>query len=439
MSSSTILKREPTHVELEITIAPEALKQAQERAFRELVKNVKLPGFRPGHVPRRVFEQNYGVHTIEERAMEEIVPELYAQALKEHHLDPLERPHMELLPDEDGKPPRFKASVEIRPEIVLSNYKGIAIEGEAVTVSDEDVDRAIESMAKERSTLVPVDRAAALGDIVTIDYRGTIDGVAFDGGTAEKNVVELLDERFIPGFATGIAGMSAGESRDVEAKFPEDYAETTLAGKTAVFAITLHDVKELELPPIDDAFVASISDYATVDELKEQVRKRLHAIGRSRVRRMVGNRIMQTMLDTNDVALPPGLVEREMDRMISEIETEAERNGATFEDMLERSGKTRDELRESLREDAQRRVKGTLLIEAVAKAEGIVATTADINAELHALSARYGRPVDQVQAALGNNILGLMDGIVREKTLDLLIDGASVTPPLPVELAEEAT
>jgi len=422
--SSTLVRLDPTRVELEISISPDELAAAQERAFKKLSKNVRLPGFRPGKVPRRVFEQNYGLESIESQAMEDVVPEVYAKAVREHDLDPVERPSMQMLPEEPGQPYRIKATVEVRPVIELGTYKGIEVKPESSGVTEEDVDRSLQSLARERATLVPVERPSKLGDVVTLDYAGSIDGVPFDGGTATGQMTELDERRFIPGFASGIAGLSAGESKDVTATFPADYGQADLAGKDAVFAVTVHDVKEFELPEIDDAFAQSVSENKTAADLRADVRKRLDAIGDARRRREIGNLVMEKLLASHDIPLPGSMVEREIGHMIEEGEQHAARAGANFEEYLKQTGKTLEQLREEFRPEAQSRVKGTLLIEAIAKAEGVVATPADIAEELQTLAAQYGQPVDRIRKALGNNVLSLMDGIVRTKTMDLLVDAA---------------
>jgi len=413
-------------VELEIPITPEEMAAAEERAFRRLVKNVKLPGFRAGKVPRKVFEQTYGADSIASQAMEDVVPEVYAKAVREHDLDPVDRPKMELLPTEEGKPRRLKATVDVRPPIELGDYKGIEVEREPIEITDEDVHRSIEALAKERATLTPVERAAELGDVITMDFEGKIDGVAFDGGTAKGQMTELDENRFIPGFASGIAGMKAGETKDVEATFPADYHEASLAGKTAVFTVSVHDVKTLELPTIDDAFAKSISENETLEALREDVRKRLHAIAEARGRRAVGNAVMEKLMASREFPLPDVLVEREIDSMINDTASQAARNGVSFDAYLAEAGKSVDDLRKEYHESALARVKGTMLIEAIAKAENINATPADISEELAALARQYGQPVDRIRKALGNNVLSLMDGILRNKTLEFLIDNAKV-------------
>jgi trigger factor len=413
-------------VELEIPISAQELEAAEERAFRRLAKNAKLPGFRPGKVPRKVFEQAYGAETIASQAMEDVVPEVYAKAVREHDIDPVDRPKMELLPEEPGKPKRIKAIVDVRPHIDLGTYKGLELEREPATVSDEDVERSLEALARERATLVPAEREARLGDVVTVDYEGKIDGTPFEGGTATGQATELSEERFIPGFATGIAGMRAGETKDVEATFPEKYQQAELAGKVAVFSITLHEIKERELPVVDDEFAKSVSQSETVDALKADIRKRLEVISEQKARRDLGNAVVEKLVEAHDFALPEVLVQREIEQMVSDTGSFATRMGVSYEDYLKAVDKTEDDLRTEFRKDAEGRVKATLILEAIAKVEQINATPADISAELQGLAEQYGQPVDRIRQALGNNVLSLMDGIVRNKTVEYVLDNATI-------------
>jgi trigger factor len=386
------------------------------------VKNARLPGFRKGKIPRKVFEQAYGADAVTSQAMEEVLPDAYAKAVREHDLEPVDRPKMEVVERTEGRPTRLRATVEVRPEIALGAYKGIKVDRPPIEVSDDDVERSLGALARERATLVPVDRPARLGDVVTIDYAGTIDGVAFEGGTAQSQVTELSQERFIPGFVDGIAGMVIGESKEVEARFPDAYEQTDLAGKTASFSVTLHEVKELELPSIDDEFAKAISKNETLAALREDVRRRLEAIAESRARRATGNTIIEKLLGAHDFPLPATMVDGEIDHLMSDAASNAARAGMSFEDYLKSIGQTEEELRAQYRQEAETRVKTTLIVEQIAKVEGIVATPADVQDELEALSRQYGQPVARIRKALGNSLLSLMDGIIRNKTLDFLID-----------------
>jgi trigger factor len=415
MTSSTLTRLAPTQVALEFSITGPELAEAEDRAFRKLVRVVKLPGFRQGKVPRKLFEQAYGSETVTNQAVEDLVPEAYAKAVREHDLDPVDKPKLEVLEESEGRPTRLKATVEVRPTIELRPYKGLSVSGPPVEVTEGDVDRSLQALAKERAILVPVARPAQLGDVATLDYEGTIDGVPFEGGQAAGQTVELSEGRFVPGFVAGIVGMASGESKNVELRFPDDYPSAAVAGKPAVFAVKLHDLKEFELPPLDDEFAKAVSSNQTLDELRADLRRRLAAVATGRARRIISNTLLERLLAEHDFALPPSMVEGEIDRIMEDATAAS-------------GGKTEAEPRESYRAEAESRVKTTLLIEQIAKAEKITATPGDIAAELEVLSRRYGQPAARIRKALGNNLLSLMDGIVRSKTLELLIDNAEVVP-----------
>lgn len=426
---STLKTLDPTQVELEISITPEEFGAAQDAAFRKLSRNAKVPGFRPGKVPRKIFEKQYGSAVILDRALEDLVPEKYAAAIEEHGIEPLARPSMELVPQEgENEPLRVKAVVSVRPPIELNDYTGVEITDAVETATDEDVERAITQMRRDAATAVPVDRPVQLGDVATIDFAGKIDGVAFDGGTAEGQETEILEERFIPGFAAGVVGMKAGETKDVTAKFPDDYGNTELAGKDAVFTITVHEVKEPELPELDDAFAQRVSRSETMDALREDVKRRLDETVKQNARRKMSTELLDKLVAANDFPLPEVLVEREIDALLNDSKQYIARMGIGWDDYIAQSGKSEQELRDQFREEGRRRVKTTLLVEAIAKKEGVEATQADVEAELDALAAQYGQPRERIVEALRSNVGALIDGIVRTKTIDKLIEQAKRVP-----------
>jgi trigger factor len=425
---STLKPLDPTQVELEISITPEEFSAAQDAAFRKMVRNLKMPGFRPGKVPRKIFESTYGTAQIVERALDDIVPAKYAAAVEEHGLEPLDRPKMELLPEEEGQPLRVKAVVAIRPAIELAAYTGIEIADVPETATDVELDAALEQMRRNAATLVPVERPVRVGDVATLDYVGTIAGIPFDGGSAQGQETELEEGRFIPGFVAGIVGMSAGETKEVHATFPDPYANPDLAGKDAVFTVTVHEVKEPELPPIDDDLAKRVSRTETAEELRTEIKRRLDETVKNNARRRMSSELLEKLVAANDFALPEVLIEREIDSLMNDSRQYVGRAGITWDDYLRESGKTEAELRDGYREDARRRVKTTLLVEAIAKKEGVQATQADVEAELDALAAQYGQPRERIVAALQSNVGALIDGIVRTKTIDRLIEQAKRMP-----------
>lgn len=429
VSIAAIVKHlDPTQVELEIAISPEELDAARERAFKGLVKNVRIPGFRPGKAPRRVFEAQYGTAAIEERAMDAVVPDAYTRALAENDLDPVDQPQMELMPEEEGQPLRVRATVSIRPQFALADYAGIALEGPSTAVSDYDLDQAMEALRKDQGVLVPVDRPITLGDTPTIDYEGKIDGVPFEGGKAERSPTEILSERFIPGFASGIIGMSAGETKDIEAHFPAEYGSAELAGKTAVFTITVHENKALELPELDDDFAKRFGrEDGTLASLRDELRNRLEAQKREQQRRGLTGVLLEKLMSMHDFALPAILVEREIESIANQAKSYIERAGMNWEQYLEQQGKTQEALDAEYRLEAEKRVKGSLIVEAIAKAEKVQATNADIEAEVAQLSRQYQQPREAILEMLRSNFNALVDGIVRTKTVELVLDRAVIT------------
>ncbi len=428
MPATTLKQLDPTQVELEIPISSEEFDKAQDAAFRKLVRSAKIPGFRPGKVPRKIFENTYGTSAILDEALERLVPEKYAEAVKEHELEPLARPEMELLPEAEGQPLRVKALVSVRPPIEPAPYDGIEVDDVSETATDEDLNRALETMRKDASVLVPVDRPVKLGDVATIDYLGKIDGVPFENGAATDQQTEIAEERFIPGFASGIVGMKAGETKDIEAKFPDPYGAPALAGKDAVFTITVHEVKEAELPALDDELAKRVSQHETLAELTAELRTRLDGVAAQKARRQISSQLIDKLVAANDFPLPKVLVEGEIDGLIDESKQYVGRSGLSWETYLENIDKSDITIREDFREEAERRVKTTLLVEEIAKREKIEASSEDIESELAALSRQYGQPRERILELLGRNVGALVDGIVRTKTIDRLIERAKRVP-----------
>jgi trigger factor len=422
--ASTVKRLDPTQVELEIAISAEELEQARERAFRELSKRARIPGFRPGRAPRKVFEANYGTAGIEERAMDDVVPEAYSRAVRENKIEPVDRPQVELLPSEDGGALKLRATVSVRPSIVLGDYKGIAVAAEHDAVSDDDVSRSLEALRRDQAALVPVDRPVESGDVATLDFEGRVDGEPFEGGSATNQATEVREDRFIPGFAAGVIGMSAGETKSLEARFPDDYPNAGLAGKIATFDVTVHDVKAPEYPNLDDEFAARFLRDGSLEQLRSDVRGRLERTNASRARRAMTAELLEKLRDMHDVPLPEVLVARETESLVDEARQYVKRADIAWEDYLERNGKTEEALRAEYREEAERRVKTGLLIEEIARAEKIEASAADIDAELANLSAQYGQPKAAILELIRPNMGALVDGIVRSKTIEFLLGQA---------------
>jgi len=446
--TATLKQLDPTRIELEIPISTEELEAARDEAYRHLVKRAKVPGFRPGKVPRGIFEQHYGRGVIEEHALDELVPRAYSKAIEELDIYPVANPDLELLPPEaEGGNVRVKATVTIRPEIALGEYKGVEVSQERDTATDEEVDASLDTLRREAAVLVPVDRGIQSGDVATLDYEGKIKGEPFEGGKAEQSPTEIENDRFIPGFVDAIIGMKAGETKTFDVKFPDDFPKAELAGQDAQFTVTVHEVKERELPPLDDAFAERVAGRPmTLLELKVDIRRRLDAMAAGRARRTMSAKVLEKMLEQHDFPLPEVLVEREIDALLedtrswvartyggepiegADAQIEIERRWAAY---LKDIGKTDAELREGFRAEGERRVKTSLLLAAVARAEGVEATREDIENELEALGTQYHQPKERMLELLRPNLPSLAAGIVRTKTIDLLLDAATVVPATP--------
>ncbi len=427
--TATVKRLEPTRVELEIAVPDDELESARERAFRTLVRGVRVPGFRPGKAPRRLFEQQFGREGIEERALSELVPVIYRKVMHEQDLHPLEMPQFTLLPRNNGEPIRFQVIVDVRPEITLADLSTLTIDTPAPQATDDALELALRGLQEQGALFVPVQRPAQLGDTLIADYVGRIDGEAFEGGSANEQAVVLREERFIPGFVQGLIGVAAGEERTVTAEFPADYPQAALAGKTALFEIKVHEVKEPELPELNDDFAARyLPAPATLDDLRAQLRTRITRTLRAEFKNEQAEAFVDRLLALHDFALPPKHIERELDLTIQEKRLEVLRTGEqTWEQYLESEGKDEAQLRADWRSSAEKHVKTLLLIEEVARREGIQATNAEIEYEVQQLARQYGKTPQEIREGIGDHLHSLIDGIVRSKTLDLMLERA-ITP-----------
>jgi trigger factor len=421
----TAKRSDSSEVELEIEIPSDEMEQARERAFKELVRGTRIPGFRPGKASRGVFERRYGTTTIEERALEEVVGAAYARALEEHSISPLEPPQFEFFPRGEGGSIRLKAILQVRPEIELADLSQIKIDAVLPKPSAEEVDRALDALRREGATLLPVERPARIGDSLVGDYRGTIDGEPFAGGTAERQSFDLYEDRFIPGFVTGVVGMVVNEEREVEATFPEDYAQESLAGKVAKFQVTVHEIKEPELPALDDEFASRyLPRTPTLEALRAEMERRLVLAMRTQFKNDHADEYVDRLLALHDFSPPDLIVERELEGALRQRHLDATRAGKSWEAYLMELGQDEAQMREVLRPEARKRAKILLLIEEVARRERIQATNAEIQVALYDLSRGFGLSPEKTREALGDQFHTLVDDAIRSKTLSLMLERA---------------
>jgi trigger factor len=427
--TATVRKLAPTEVELDIEVSAPDFEAARERAFRKLVKQYRLPGFRPGRVPRPIFERHIGSEAIDHQAVEDVVPDAYSKALKEHNLDPVDRPHFDLERLDDGKSLRIKATVSVRPDITLADYRGIALEKQPVTVTDEEVERSLQALRKRAAALEPVEgRGIQAGDVVTMDYVGTIDGEPFEGGTATNHTTEVTSEKFVPGFAEQLFGAKPGDEKTVNVTFPPAYHAEALAGKDARFAVTIHDVRSPVLPDLDEAFVKQVSDHETVEALRTDIHKRLVAVGEAQAREGMQKQLIATLLSKHEFPLPLVLVDREVESLLSDAKSYMQSIGRQWSEYLAAKGVDEKGLSLEYRAEAERRVKTALILEEIARAEGIDVTTADLENELDHLARSYGRSREaMIEVVRRNTGFGpLIDSVRKQKTIEFLLQQASI-------------
>jgi trigger factor len=420
----------PTEVELEIVVKPEEFARARDAALRKAAARFRWPGFRTGHVPRAILERQLGSETLDARAVEELLPAAYEEALKEHELEPVERPQFDV--DEPYGVQhglRARARVSVRPEVRLGEYKGIPVRRPPTAVSDEDVDRSLEELRRQAAVLEPVEEGGvAEGDYVRLDYEGRVEGRVVDGARAVNHTTEVRPGRLLPGLAEGLYGQRAGETRVVDVTLPEDYPVPDVAGKRMQFTITVHEIKRPVLPECNDDFARAVLGRQTLAELRDDLRVRLEAAAAARARREMQRQIVEALLASHpDVPVPGVLVEHEIDNLVADAGRHAHSEG----DVAGKTGLAGGDQaqREALRSEAERRVRIALLLEAIARREGLEATSADIEAEIALLARSSGRSPTAVLEALraGTGVRPLVNVVRRSKALNFLVEQAQVT------------
>jgi len=351
----------------------------------------------------------------------------YPTALMELNLDPVDNPSVDFEGKvEEGKDLTVIISVTVRPEVELKDYKGIKIEKIETPVTDEDVQRDLEMQQRRNSRMVVVDRAAKEGDTVMIDYAGFVGEEQFEGGTAERQPLNLGSGTFIPGFEEQLVGLSAGEEKDVVVTFPTEYHAENLAGKEAVFKCKVHEVKETELPELNDDFAKDVSEFDTLDELKASIRERLEEQNKMAANVDMKNKMLETLSNATEIDIPEAMVEDEIDRTLAEFDQRLQYQGMSLEMYLQYLGQEMAEFRKGYRDNAFKKVKSTLIVEAVVAAENIEVSAEEIEAEMKQLAEAYGMELDKVKEILAQNMEGLKKDIANRKAVDFLFENAVI-------------
>jgi trigger factor len=410
-----------------LTIEVEAAKvnEGLDAAFKKVVKQVNVPGFRKGKMPRGMFEKRFGVESLYQDALDFILPEAYAKAIEETGIDPIDRPEIDVEQMEKGKELIFTAKVQVKPEVKLGEYKGLEVEKMETEVTAEDVEAELTSLQEKQAELaVKEEGKAEEGDTVTMDFEGFVDGEAFEGGQAENYSLELGSGQFIPGFEEQLIGVASGEEKEVEVNFPEEYHAAELAGKPATFKVKVHEIKAKELPALDDEFAKDADEEVeTLAELKEKIEKRLQESKKNEAETAVRETLVNKASDNAEVEIPEVMVKAEVDRMMQEFEQRLQMQGMNLDLYFQFSGQSEEDLRSQMTEDAGKRVRTNLTLEAIAAAENLEVTDEEAEEEVNKMAEQYNMSADNIKQALGGLDTLKADLKVR-KAVEFLVENS---------------
>lgn len=422
-------KLEKNWMQFEVEVEAGQFAKAVDSAFRKLNNRVNIPGFRRGKAPRPFFERMYGKQALVQEAVEDMLPQAYTQAVVESNINPIDQPEVELVQAEEGKPFVFKGKVQVKPEVKLGKLAGHNIEKPALEVSPEQIEEQLNSLRERMSTLVTDESGEVKeGSFAIIDFEGFVDDVAFEGGKGENHTLEIGSGQFIPGFEEQLVGAKVGESRDVKVSFPEQYHAEHLAGKEALFKVSVKEVKRKELPELNDEFAAEASRFQTLAELRSDIENRLKESTKANAEKEYQNKIVEAVAAEAEVDLPEVMVHQRVHDMMHDFEHSLQRQGFSMELWSQATGKSSHDLHHEFEEPAKKSVKNDLVLAAVAKHEGITVSDADLEAEFDDMLARYpGQEADIKKLRKnGNYRERLREGLLTQKTIDHLVSLNSV-------------
>lgn len=418
----TFAKAEKSTVKINIDLSEKEWNEAIDAAYEKTKGRFSLPGFRKGKVPKHLLESTYGKGIFYEEAINQAFPKYYSEILeKETSILAVAAPEIDVKKIDD-KHLSIEAIVAVKPEVTLGEYKGIKFNKVEYNVKDEDVENEIKRLQESRSRLVDVtDRAVENGDTVVIDYSGSVDGVKFEGGTAEKQTLVIGSGSFIPGFEDQIIGMKIGEDKDLKVKFPEEYHAENLKGKDAVFAVKLHEIKKKELPEVNDEFIKDAAGAESVDAYKKEVRERLEKQNADRAEREIEDAIVQKITDNASVKIPDAMIEAQIDRMVQEMDYRLSYQGLKLADYLKYIGQTMEDYRKNYREQAEKLVKSQLVIEKIIDTEKLEATDAEVDEKIEEMAKAQGKKAPELKKTAGVRQLEyIKNEIVIKKLFDTL-------------------
>ena len=413
-------------VKLNFEIEAEKFEDAMKKVYTKNAKYFNIPGFRKGKAPMSIVEQYYGAEIFYEDAFNELVPEIYDEAIKSNNIEAVSRPDIDIKQMEKGKNLIFTAKVQTKPEVKLGKYKGIEIKKIEYNVSDKDIDQELNLMAEKNARLVTIeDRPVQKDDIAVIDFEGFLDGKPFEGGKAENHELTIGSNTFIPGFEDQVIGMKVDEEKDLNLKFPDEYFSKDLAGKDVVFKVKVNEIKKKELPKIDDEFAKDVSEFDTLEELKNSIKEKLENQNKERERIEKEDATIEAVSEKAEVDIPSGMIETEVDNMMKDIEQRLMYQGLTLKQYTDLTGKKEADIRKDFEDQASKNVKYRLVLEAVVKAENIDVDDKELEDRLKEMAKNYGQKEEEL---LNNENVKkyTRDNMKVEKAIEFLVKNAKM-------------
>ncbi len=413
---------------LTFEVSSEEFKKAIDRAYNKNKGKFEVPGFRKGKVPKAVVIKYYTEAVFYDDALNDVLPDAYEVALKESGLDVVARPEFDVEEIKEGEPVVFTALVTTRPEVKLGEYKGIKVDKIDYTVTDEDVDKEIETVQARNARMVSVDdRAVAAGDTAVIDFEGFVDGVAFAGGKGEGYELEIGSNTFIPGFEDQLVGAKIDDLVDVNVTFPEEYHAEELKGKPAVFKVKVNEIKVRELPEIDDDFASEVSEFDTLAEYKADVKAKLEEKAKEKAEIEIQNAVIEKAVENAEFDLPAAMVDNQVENMINDMAQNLAYQGMSLDMYLQYTGQTLDQMKEMYREPATKQVSAGLVVDAIAKAEGITVDAEELEMNLVDMSKKYNMELDKLKELISEPELeNIKKEMAFTKTIEMLANNAAV-------------
>lgn len=425
---TTLLSKENNVVKFTMEFTAEEFDAAVVKAYQASKDQFIIDGFRKGKAPRSIIEKHYGEGIFFEDAINNMFQEVYPAAIKELDLEVIESPAADFSEIGHGKPLTVTITVGVFPIVEIKDYKGVEVEQVEAAVKAEDVDNEVKAMQRRNARVVTVEREVKDGDTVILDYAGFVGDDQFEGGTAENQELKIGSGMFIPGFEEQLVGAKAGEAVDVKVTFPEEYHAEDLAGKEAVFHCTVHEVKEEQLPELDDEFAKDVSEFDTLDELKKSIEEKLEKYAKDQTLNEAKNDAIEKVYQANEIDAPKNLVEDEIDSMAQELNRQLSYQGLGLQQYLQFMQKDMAEFRDELRADATKRVATRIILLSIADAENIEVTTEEMDAEIKEMASLYNVPEEQVRSMIGEDNMSFFGkDLMVKKAIDLIYDNANVT------------